>query len=228
MAEGDWWDNGNTYADSTFQGGQPDTTNYGTGSTDYSSYYNKAKSMAAELGITPASALKYLVKAAGPAAAAGLGAAAANQQSGALQALNDKYMAMGAPSRDRYEASYAPGFTMASDPGYTDALNQTAKASAHAMSVNGNPAGSPNAWTQTLSDVNSKFAYPAMQQYRNQNAATGGIASFSAAAPSMATGAIGAQGDMYNAIGAGINDIFNPRKSLAQQMLELKQSGMYP
>lgn len=144
-----------------------------------------------------------------------LGAVAANKQAGSLSALSDKYMAMGAPSRARYEASFAPGFTMANDPGYQDALDQTTKATLHGMSVNGNPAGSPNAWAQTLSDVNSKFAYPALQSYRSGNAGAGGLAAFNAAAPGAATSAIDARGNVLNSAGAAVNDIFNPRQSLA-------------
>jgi hypothetical protein len=76
--------------------------------------------------------------------------------------------------------------------------------------VNGNPAGSPNAWEKTLSDVNQKFAYPALQGYRNQNAATGGYGAFSTAAPGVATGAIGAERGIYDSFGAGAANIFSP------------------
>ena len=187
--------------------------------------------LAKSFGITPASALKWLQgqgqSGLGGVLGAGIGAIGSLQQAGALQALNQQYLGLGAPSRARYEASYQPGFTMANEPGYQDALNQTAKATLHGLSVQGNPAGSPNAWTQTLSDVNSKFAYPALQNYRNQNANTGGIGQLTAAAPAAATGAIGATGNMYNAIGAGVNDVFNPPKSLAQQLAEMKQAGLY-
>lgn len=183
--------------------------------------------VARQLGITPAAALKYLMSGAGSLAAAGLGAYASNQQAGSLQALNNQYLGFGAPSRARYEASYAPGFTMANEPGYKDALDQTAKATLHGLSTQGNPAGSPNAWASSLSDIYQKTAYPALQTYRNQNANTGGIGTLTAAAPGAATGAINAQGNVFNAVGGGLNDIFNPPKSLAQQLAELKQSGYY-
>lgn len=143
--------------------------------------------------------------------AAGLGVYGANQQAGALNDLADKYLAIGAPSRARYESSFAPGFTMAKDPGYTDALDQTTKSFLHKASIGGNPAESPNAWMQTLKDVNSTFAYPALQNYRNQNSSTGGYGAFNTAAPAAATGAVNAQTGVYNAIGAGAADIFNPR-----------------
>ena len=78
-----------------------------------------------------------------------------------------------APSQARYEGSFKPGFSMESDPGYMDALNQSSKATLHGLSVNGNPAGSPNAWQATLKDVYEKTAYPALKDYRATNAATG-------------------------------------------------------
>jgi hypothetical protein len=191
--------------------------------TDYGEMLQKAKDLAAQFGVTPAAALKYLAGLATKAAPAALGAYAANKQADSLQALADKYMNLGGPSRDRYEASFAPGFTMANDPGYTDALNQASKATMHALSVNGNPVGSPNAWGRSLQDLYEKTAYPALNTYRNQNASTGGIASFSAAAPGAATGAINAEGNVFNAVGGGINDIFNPKPSLAQTLAEYQR-----
>jgi hypothetical protein len=179
--------------------------------------------MAAQFGITPASAMKYILDAIKKGAPAAIGAYAANQQANSLQDLANKYMEMGAPSRARYEASFAPGFTMANDPGYTDALNAASKATLHGLSVNGNPAGSPNAWSTSLQDLYAKTAYPALQTFRNQNAATGGIASFSAAAPAASTSAINAGSNVFNAIGAGVNDIFNPKPSLAETLADYKR-----
>ncbi len=158
----------------------------------------------------------------GPAVGAGLGALGASQQSSAFSDLAKKYMTLGEPSRQRYEASFQPGFSMSSDPGYRDALDQTTKATLHGLSVQGNPADSPNAWTQTLSDVNSKFAYPALQNYRNMNANAGGIASLQTAAPGASNNAINSQAGVYNALGAGAADIFNPPKSLAQLLKEAR------
>jgi len=143
--------------------------------------------------------------------AAGLGAYAANQQSNDLNALADKYLAIGAPSRSRYESSFAPGFSLENEPGYKAALDQTTEAFLRKASMQGNPADNPGAWAETLKGVNTSLALPALYNYRNQNAATGGYGAFNSAAPGAATGAIGAQGNVYNAIGAGAADLFNPR-----------------
>jgi hypothetical protein len=171
--------------------------------------------------------LQAILKAAGRAAPGVIGAVAANKQADSLQGLADKYFSVGEPSRARYEASYAPGFTMANDPGYADALAQSSKATLHGLSVSGNPAGSPNAWGASLNDMYQKTAYPALQRFREQNANTGGIGTLTAAAPAAASGAIGAQGNVLNALGASANDIFNPPKSLAEQLAELRRQGLY-
>lgn len=203
----------------------------GTGNEGFSGYQpgfleqaqSQATALAKQFGLTPAAALQAVLKAAGRAAPSALGAIGANKQRQSLEALTQQYMDLGAPSRARYEASYAPGFTMANEPGYKDALDQTTKATLHGLSVNGNPAGSPNAWEQTLSDVNAKMAFPALQNFRNTNANAGGIASLQTAAPGVATSAINAGSNVFNAVGAGANDIFNPQKTLAQQIAEYQQ-----
>lgn len=191
--------------------------------TTLASLTEQAKQMAAQLGISPASALGFLKNALTKGAPAVLGAIGANQQANSLSALAKQYMDLGAPSRARYEASFAPGFTMANDPGYQDALDASSKATLHGLSVQGNPAGSPNAWSQSLADNYAKTAYPALQNFRNTNANAGGIASLQTAAPAAATGAIGAQSNIFNAVGAGMNDIFNPQPSLAQTMAEYQR-----
>jgi hypothetical protein len=158
-----------------------------------------------------------------------LGAYASNKQSQSLEDLANKYMDMGAPSRARYEGSFAPGFSMANDPGYSDALDQTTKSFLHKASIAGNPADSPNAWAQTLKDVNASFAYPAMMDYRKLNANTGGLSRFAEAAPGVATGAIGAQRGIYDSIGYGLsqfttqpqqNDIFGTNNISLAELLK--------
>lgn len=151
-----------------------------------------------------------LLKALGTGAGGILGYIQSNRQADQLKSLSDQYAGYGAPSRARYEATYQPGFTMASDPGFTDALNQASKATMHSLSVNGNPAGSPNAWAQSLADNTAKFAYPALQTYRSQNANSGGISTFNAASPELATGAITAQGQGTNSLGKAAANIFSP------------------
>jgi len=154
-----------------------------------------------------------------------LGALASGQQSSAQQDVANQYLSLSAPSRARFEASFAPGFSMTSDPGYQDALDQVTKAMLHKLSVTGNPAGSPNALQQILHDVNAQFAYPALQQYRQLNAGQGGIIPLTSAAPQFANAAIGSQGNVYNALGGAAADIFNPPSSLDKLMKQFARLG---
>jgi hypothetical protein len=155
-----------------------------------------------------------------------LGAIASDKQADAYSDLARDYMAVGAPARARFEASYAPGFSMEDDPGYKEALEQAAKATMHGLSVGGNPAGSPNAWAQSLRDLYQQQTYKALQDYRNQNASAGGMGALTQAAPGAANSAIASQGNVFNALGAAANDIFNPPKTLTQILREIRAAGM--
>lgn len=173
----------------------------------------------------------------GNLAGTALGMYGANQQADSFRRLSDdamtrwnQSMAIGAPSRERYEGSFQPGFTMANDPGYTDALNSTAKGVLHGLSVNGNPSSSPNAWNQSLEDVMAKTAYPALQNYRTMNANTGGFTGFASAGArgpdtDAAVGAIKADSNVLNAVGSGIADLTTPRNTLEQALRALNGNG---
>jgi hypothetical protein len=154
-----------------------------------------------------------------------LGAFGASQQSGQLGSLATQFGEYGAPSRARYEASFAPGFTMANDPGYQDALDASSKATLHSLSVNGNPAGSPNAWAASLADNNAKFAYPALQSYRTSALNASGIPNYNAAAPGLATGQLQSNANVYNGIGAAIGNVTNPQQSLADILKQYQESN---
>ena len=154
-----------------------------------------------------------------------LGILGSSQQGGAYQRLADRYDSYSAPSRARYEASFQPGFSMGNDPGYSDALAQTAKSTLHAASPGGNPfgaGGSPNAWNKTLSDVNQRFAYPALQDYRTMNARAGGLPAQGAMTASQ--GAIDADKNIWNSVGSIAGNVFNPPKSTAETFAEYTQA----
>lgn len=172
-------------------------------------------------------------------------AAIGRQQS---QIAADK--AVVAPSQARYESTFQPGFTMANDPGYTDALDQSSKATLHALSVNGNPAGSPNAWSTSLKDNYEKTAYPALQAYRNANATTGGFSSAGSGATTIpgigtnlpagatagsgigtqagsntATAAIGQSGTTMADLGGAARDVLAPTTTIDDLLKKLKGAG---
>lgn len=169
--------------------------------------------------------LSDLAKSLGTIGSTALGVYGANEQTKALKDIADRYYALGAPSRDRYEASYAPGFKVTDIPGYTDAIDSTTNALMRKLSTNGNPYGDPGALAEAQKYVTSNVALPAIQSYRTQNANTGGYSSFNTAAPSTATGAVNAEGGIYNAIGSGIADLTHPQPSLTDILKQLRGTG---
>lgn len=147
----------------------------------------------------------------GTAAATGVGIYGANEQANKLKEIADRLYATGAPSRGRYEASFDPGFTMANDPGYQGALDTTTDTLLRRASVGGNPVGNPGVLAEIAKYVTGNVALPALQNYRTQNANTGGYSSFNTAAPTTATNAVNAGANVYGDVGYGIGQATNPR-----------------
>ena len=108
---------------------------------------------------------------------------------------------------------------------YKDALDATTKSFLHKASISGNPADSPNAWQQTLKDVNSTFAFPALQEYRRLNAGSGGLAALTNAAPATAIGAINADANVFNSLGGAAADVFNPPRGLEDLLREFRRAA---
>ena len=137
------------------------------------------------------------------------------------EALAREYMGYGAPSRTRYEASFAPGFDITQDPALKSALDASNESMLRKASINGNPAGNPGVLAEILKYATSNVALPYLQNYRNQNASTGGFNAFSTAAPGAANNAINATGSMYGDIAGGLADILNPRRQQKQVNLNV-------
>lgn len=158
-----------------------------------------------------------------------LGLWGANRQQGALESLSRQFAEYGAPSRARYEGSFAPGFTMANEPGYRDALDATSEAILRKLSATGgNPFGTPGALIEANKAIVGGTALPALYNYRNQNAATGGFGAFNTAAPGAASLAATQAGNIPNVIGSGLADLVNPRQNytLADLTRALQLGGL--
>lgn len=147
----------------------------------------------------------------------------ANETANKMKEISDQYMALGAPSRARYEASFGKDFDINADPTYKQALDTATESMLRKGSVGGNPFGNPGTLAEILKYTTGNVALPYLQNYRNQNAATGGYGAFNTAAPGAATGAVNAGGEVYTDIGRGLSRITNPQQSLAQF---LKQAGL--
>lgn len=162
----------------------------------------------------------------GKLGAAGLGAYGANQQSNALADLAKKYSDYGAPSRARFEAGMSPGFDPMSIPGYAGALDTASKSLlARLSATGGNPFGQPGGLIEANKAIVSGTALPALNEYLRQNANVGFGSSMNAAIP-LETGAVGQQGNIYNALGYGLNTLTNPQPSLSDMVKALQQGGL--
>lgn len=163
----------------------------------------------------------------GGAGSAVLGAVGANAQGNAYSDIVNKYLALGAPSRARLEASYAPGYDPSvSDVAYKGALEQSANAAARATSArSGNPVDNPGAYAEMQKYITNSTALPYLQNYRSQNAASGGLGVAPAAANDSA--AAGQTSGVYNALGYGLGQMTQPQSqyggALSKMLLNSSQ-----
>lgn len=145
---------------------------------------------------------------------AGLGALGANAQSNAMERMQDKYLALGAPYRARLDQSYMPGFSMNNEPGYKDALDMSSRSVLSKLSANGgNPFDQPNSMTSALDYVTKGTALPALQNYRGQLGQFGQLGVAPAATAGL--GAAQAQSGVFDSLGFGINQALNPQTDLS-------------
>lgn len=149
--------------------------------------------------------------------AAGLGAYAANQQTQAYTDLANKYMAMGAPYRQKLSDLYANPSSYLSSSEVQVPVQQGTDALARALSVKGNPIGSGTA-LQELQNYSANQLFGRLGEEKNRLAGYGGLVSYNAAAPGASQAAIGAQGGIYNSIGYGLGQLTNPPSSLEQSL----------
>lgn len=155
---------------------------------------------------------------AGSVGAAGLGMAGANAQGKAFSDVADKYLAMGAPYRGKLEASYAPGFNMATaDPAFQGALDQSAQAAARSWSARaGNPSDSPTAMAEINKYVLNSSYLPQLNTYRSQLGSFGQLGTNTAGTND--TQAAGQTSGMYNAAGYGLGQLTQPKNPYEDAM----------
>ena len=155
---------------------------------------------------------------------AGLGAYGANQQANSYGDIANKFMDMGAPYRGLLEQSYQPGFSMANQPDFMNALDIGSQAAARATSAKaGNPVGNPGAYADMQKYISGSLALPQLNTYRSQ------LGTFGQLGTSQAGQAMGnqtqAQGGVYDALGYGIGQATqpdNPFKGLLDQLKGFK------
>lgn len=155
---------------------------------------------------------------AGSGLSAGLGVLGANQQADAYKDVADKYLALGAPYRDKLSASYAPGFSMADQPDFMNALNLGADAVARATSTKANTFD-PGAQMEMQKYVSGSLALPQLNTYRSQLGTFGNLGTNVAGTTDAASA--GQTGNMYNAIGYGLGQITQPQSSTNSALSDL-------
>ncbi len=110
----------------------------------------------------------------------------------------------------------SPGFDPMSIPGYSGALDTASKGLlARLSATGGNPFGNPGGLIDANKQIVSGTAMPAINEYQRLNLSAGGLGNLNAAIPGLQTQAIGAEGNILNALGYGLNAIANPQPSLA-------------
>lgn len=182
-----------------------------------------AKTLLSKLFSGDATADDY-VKILGQLGATGLGLLGANNQAKSLADLAAKYQEYGAPSRGRYEASMKPGFDPTTIPGYAGALDSTSQAILRKLSTQGNPYGSPGGLIEANKAIVSGTALPAINEYQRLNANTGFGSSMNAAL-GLQTQGIGADKNIYDALGYGLGQLTAPPKTDLASLLKSLQMG---
>lgn len=153
----------------------------------------------------------------------GLGVKGSQAQQQGFQNQANQYMDMGAPYRARLAQMYNDPSSFFSSPQVTVPVQQGTDILAHSLSAGGgNPVGSGNTLQQLQSYATGQL-FGQFGNEANRLANFGGLSQFNAAAPGASTNAIGSGSNVYNALGAGASDIFNPQPSLAQTMAEYKR-----
>ena len=200
---------------------------------------NAGLSLSKMLGLTGDAATA--VDALGRAIPGLLGAYAASKQADAtkdLAAREDarirEFMAYGAPSRDRYEASFAPGFDIGKDPALQGAMDTTSDTLLRRLSANGgNPFGNPGGLIEANKSVLDSVALPYLQNYRKQNASTGGYGAFNTTAAgggnsnALNLAGVGSDTNVWNALGSSASSVFNPPSSLEELLKKFKGSNLF-
>jgi hypothetical protein len=173
----------------------------------------------ASMGITGLSS--DLLSVLGNAAPGLLGAYASSRQTDAMKTMSDQFAGYGAPYRQRLADLYADPSKFLSSPDVQKPVQMGSDIMARSLSVQGNPTGSGNA-LQQLQSYSADQLFGRLGQEKDRLGGFGGLTAYNSAAPSAASNAIGANANVANSLGAAANNVFNPPKTLAQQLQEFK------
>lgn len=139
-----------------------------------------------------------------------LGVLGSNAQADAYGDVASQYLGLGAPFREKLLQSYAPGFSMADQPDFQNAMDVGAQAAARATSARvGNPVDNPGAYAEMQKYITGSLALPQLNTYRSQLGSFGQLGTNTAGTASM--GEASQAGGVYDAIGAGLAGLTQPK-----------------
>lgn len=168
----------------------------------------------------------------GKVAPAALGAYGASQQADAYRDMQTQYFGLGAPYRDLLQKSYQPGFSLQNEPGFKDAMDTSfntfmrAASAGNARGVSsGNPFDNPGAIMESQKYLMGNLGLPYLQNYRSGLSQSGQLGLGPAA--QFGGNAIQSQGGVYDAVGYGLGEIFNPKKDYGIVIMDGVNNGRY-
>lgn len=149
----------------------------------------------------------------------GLGVYGSNQQADAAQNIANQYMNMGAPYRAELAKLNADPMSFYSSPMFQGALQQGSDALARSLSAKvGNPILNPTA-LQEMQNYTTRGSLDAYNQRFNQLSNAGQLGTGQAA--NLGSIANQAQGQTYNALGAGLQSVFGNQRDYTGELLEI-------
>jgi hypothetical protein len=157
-----------------------------------------------------------------------LGAYGANQQANSYQDMMNQYFSLGAPYRSLLQQSYQPGFDISKEPGFQNAMDTTMNTYMRAASAGnaqgvagGNPFNNPGAFMESQKYLAGNLALPYLQNYRSGLSSSGQLGLGPAA--QFGGNSIQSQGGVYDAIGYGLGEVFNPKPDYMKQFAQMFQ-----
>lgn len=150
-----------------------------------------------------------------------LGVLGSNAQADAYQNVANQNLAIGAPYRDRLNASYQPGFNLWDDPTYKAGLDSSMDSMMRSLSTQGNPFGNPGGLIEAQKSIQSSLGIPALSNYRGQLGQFGGLGLNTSGQAQMAGAS--QEGGMYDALGFGLSQLTGSGQNNWQDLL--KQLG---
>lgn len=139
----------------------------------------------------------------------GLGMYASDRAADNAKELANQFASYGAPYRQKLTDLYANPSSFLNSQEVQKPVQMATDIMSRSLSTQGNPTGSGNA-LQQLQSYSADQLFGKLGQEKDRLAGYGGLANYNAAAPAAAANAGASSSNVYNALGAGIADIFSP------------------